>query len=478
MTSFDHLERHAHLAPERIALVAGRTSLSYGRFHADAMRTTCALAEHGVARGEIVLVSHPDPYAHWLMLVACECLGAVSVSIPGGNALADSPAVRAASHAFVEGAVPPEARRARPCLADGRWLQRVLDRPLAACRGHPRVELPADAAVRLTHSSGTTGRHKAMALSRGAQERKLDVLHTMSGLARDSGILLTMPFAVNSAWLQASLALRLGARVVAAPLAEALHDHGVTHAEVLPLALDAMLDELPPGFAKPARFSITVIGAPLPARLRERALASLCTAMSSRYGANEAWPIAAGLEDGVGTLCQGVAARIVDAGGDDVPAGHAGQIAVSSPTMVDGYFGDAEATRRHFRDGWFLTGDLGRLRSPRTVELLGRVDDVLNYGGLKCSPAPIEATLRTIPGMRDVAVLSFATGHTIDTLAVVAVLDRRVQPADLVSAIRSATADWPRVLLAPMATLPVTAMGKLDRAALRSSLVADARFAA
>jgi len=478
MTSFDHLELHAHRTPGRAALVVGESTFSYGRFHADAMRFTCALASCGVTRGQIVLVSHAHPYVHWLLLVACENLGAVSVSSPDTDALGDSPAVPAADHVFAEGAAPSGARRARAWQIDGPWLRRAFDRPIAECRSHPRVALPPDAPMRIAHSSGTTGRQKAMVLRRSAQEEKLRLLGAASGETRDSRILVSMPFSVNSAWLQASLSLRLGACVVVAPLMQALGDHGVTDTEVLPLVLDAMLREIPPAFVKPARFSITVIGAPLPARLRERALGVLCTDITCRYGSNEVWPIALGMSDGAGTLCPGVEARIVDAAGDEAAPGHAGHIAVRSATMVDGYFADPEATGRHFRDGWFLTGDMGRLPRPGVIELLGRADDVLNYGGLKRSPVPLETALRAIPGVRDVAVTSFASGHAIDTLGIAAVLDGRVPQDDLSPAIRLATAEWPHVLVAPIAALPVTAMGKLDRAELRRRLMAEVRFAA
>ena len=63
----------------------------------------------------------------------------------------------------------------------------------------------------------------------------------------------------------------------------------------------------------------------------------------------------------VGHPTLGCEARIVDENMNEVPGGAVGEIAVKGPHVADGYYEDTEETRKAFRDGWFLTGDLGRV---------------------------------------------------------------------------------------------------------------------
>jgi acyl-CoA synthetase (AMP-forming)/AMP-acid ligase II len=467
-TTFEFLAHHAATAPARPALVVGDDTYTCARFHADAMRFSWALAELGVSRGQRVLVSHPCLYVEWLLLIACENVGAVSASYPSPAALAATRTHERADFVFADVAPPPGSRRAAFTQVDRRWIETVRGRSVHEVRDHPRVALGPDEAQRLTHSSGTTGAPKAMLLRRGAQEAKLEILRQSTGLTSAARILVTLPFTVNSAYLLATLCLRQGALVVAAPVAAAVRAHGITYFEVLPITLHSMLEQLPHDFVKPPQLAVKVIGAPLPARLRERALTLLCTDISCRYAANEAWPIVLDMgADGVGAVFPGVDVRILDARGEPVAAGDTGRIAVRSPWMVDGYLDDPAATRAHFRDGWFLTGDLGRLQAGHRLRLVGRSDELLNQGGLKIEPGAIEERIRAIAGVIDAAATSVPAEGAIDDLCVAVVLDRGVDVATIAPQVEAAAPGWHRLRLHRMPALPAGAFGKLDRAALR-----------
>jgi acyl-coenzyme A synthetase/AMP-(fatty) acid ligase len=467
-TTFDFLELHAAADPARAALVAGGESFAFGRFHADAMRFSQALARLGVSRGQLVLVSHRSLYVEWLLLIACENVGAISASYPTADAIAATPTRERADFVFADAAPPGAGGRAVFTLVDRGWLDAVFGQSLHEVRDHPRVTLGPDEAQRLTHSSGTTGAPKAMLLRRGAQEAKLAIHHHVGGHSRQTRLLVALPFLVNSTYLLATLCLRLGALVVAAPLQAAVRTHGVTYFEVLPIALQQMLGQLAPDFVKPSRLAVKVIGAPLTRRLRELALESLCTEISSRYAANEAWPIVPDMNvDRTGTLYPGVEARILDDRGAQVAMGEAGRVAVRSPTMVEGYVDDAAATRAHFRDGWFITGDLGRLLPGRRLQLDGRGDDVLNQGGVKIHSGGIESSIRAIRGVADAAATSVSANGPIDDLCVALVLDRGVDVAGVLPQIEAAASGWRQLLLRVVPAMPATPLGKLDRAALR-----------
>ncbi len=467
-TTFECLGHHANATPLRPALVLGEQSYSFLRFHSDALRFSAAVAAVGVTRGQLVLVSHPHLYVHWLLLIACENLGAVSASYGSSDEIDSPVAFARADHVFAESPTPRINRQASFHALDKSWIEATFRHPLPEIPWQFPAPLGPHDAQRLTHSSGTTGAQKAMLLTWGAQEVKLRLLQESSGLTPATRLLVTLPFAVNSAYLLATLCLRMGALVVAAPLESALALHQVTYCEVLPLMLERMLRELPPERDPPYRLSVKVIGAPLTEALRAAALRSLCTEISGRYATNEAWPIASDMNvEQEGVLFPGVEVRILDDRGQDVAAGQPGQIVVRTPALVDGFVDDPDANRAQFHDGWFLTGDVGQLLGSRRLRLHGRADDVLNWGGVKLRPDPIETRIRKVPGVREAAVTSISQGQAIDTLCIGVVVDGDCEPASVEPLIRASVHNWPTILIRFLTKLPVTTNAKLSRVLLR-----------
>jgi crotonobetaine/carnitine-CoA ligase len=111
----------------------------------------------------------------------------------------------------------------------------------------------------------------------------------------------------------------------------------------------------------------------------------------------------------VGTGCLGrpVSDRkvqIAGAGGRPLPAGQTGEITLAGPGMMDGYDGDPEATARVLRDGWFHTGDLGRMDTHGRVYHAGRIKDMIRRGGENVAAREVEEVLLTHPGIRLAAV--------------------------------------------------------------------------
>ncbi len=86
----------------------------------------------------------------------------------------------------------------------------------------------------------------------------------------------------------------------------------------------------------------------------------------------------------------------------DPPGGS--RIWIGGPVLFSGYRGDRDASAA-LVDGWFRTGDLGRLDSSGRLTVRGRADDVINTGGHKVVPGEVAAALQTCPGVSDVAVL-------------------------------------------------------------------------
>ncbi len=101
-----------------------------------------------------------------------------------------------------------------------------------------------------------------------------------------------------------------------------------------------------------------------------------------------------------------VEVRIGDTPSQPLPAGREGLIWLRSPTLMEGYWNLAEASRQSLRDGWLDTGDLGYLDAEGFLCISGRVKDLINRGGEKISAVEIETCVSDMPGVQEAAAFA------------------------------------------------------------------------
>lgn len=89
----------------------------------------------------------------------------------------------------------------------------------------------------------------------------------------------------------------------------------------------------------------------------------------------------------------------------DVRLGEDGEILVRSPFLMDGYFDDPEATAASFDGDWFRMGDIGALDEEGYYSIVGRKKEILRTGGESVSPNEVEAVLRDVPGVLEIAIV-------------------------------------------------------------------------
>jgi len=106
-----------------------------------------------------------------------------------------------------------------------------------------------------------------------------------------------------------------------------------------------------------------------------------------------------------GRAIPGVDVKLVDADGAEVPRGEPGHILVKGYNVMQGYFGDPEATAATIVDGWLHTGDVGVMNERGYVRITDRIKDMFIVGGFNAYPAEIEHTLLTHPSVADAAVI-------------------------------------------------------------------------
>jgi len=106
----------------------------------------------------------------------------------------------------------------------------------------------------------------------------------------------------------------------------------------------------------------------------------------------------------IGHPSLGCEAKIVDENMREVPTGVVGEITVKGPNVADGYYNDPEGTKKAFRDGWFLTGDLGKVDEDGFFYVVSRKKDMINRGGENVYPVEVENAISLHPKVLEVSV--------------------------------------------------------------------------
>jgi malonyl-CoA/methylmalonyl-CoA synthetase len=177
------------------------------------------------------------------------------------------------------------------------------------------------------------------------------------------------------------------------------------------------------------------------------------------------------LAGSVGKPLPGVGLRMVDEQGQTLPTDEPGQVEVNGPNVFVGYLGMPEKTAEAFSpDGWFRTGDVGRIDKNGFVHLVGRAKDLIITGGLNVYPAEVESHLDRLPGVSESAVIG--APHPDFGEGVVAIITAHpghtLNEADVIRSMRenlSAFKCPKRVFLTD--ELPRNAMGKVQKNILR-----------
>lgn len=221
--------------------------------------------------------------------------------------------------------------------------------------------------------------------------------------------------------------------------------------------------------------AIIVAGSTASMNFRQRIVQHLCERLFVIYGTNESsiacvTSIAELLKipGNVGRPYSGFEVEVVDSEGKNLPVGTTGLIRMKSDCIINGYLKDEVATRERFRDGWFYPGDLGELTTDGQLIFKGRSDDLMIMNGINIYPLEIEYRLSAHPYVKQ--VVAFPVHHDvhqdIPACAVVihdgAVVDEQTLHRFAAEKLGSAC---PRILLI-LEKIPLTDWGKVDRKAL------------
>jgi malonyl-CoA/methylmalonyl-CoA synthetase len=174
----------------------------------------------------------------------------------------------------------------------------------------------------------------------------------------------------------------------------------------------------------------------------------------------------------VGPALPGVQLRVVGEDGAVVPGGEIGGIEVKGPSVFQGYWNMPEKTAEEFtNDGFFKTGDVGRVNAQGYVTIVGRSKDLIISGGYNVYPAEIEGYLNALPGVSESAVVGVPDSDfgEVGVAVVIAKPGVTLDPAGLLAQLKSTLANFKVPKRCEVVKdLPRNAMGKIQKNLLRA----------
>jgi malonyl-CoA/methylmalonyl-CoA synthetase len=503
MTVFDPtewLDRAVRDYPDRVFLStsAGR-EYTYAGLHDASGRMAAVLAGLGVEVGDRVAVRVEKSAQAVFLYVACLRLGAAFVPINTAYSPAEVEYFLTDSKPRVAVVDPEDLAVLEPLASkagvehvvtlasDGRGSLTDLAQRSDSAFAPPR-DLTADSLAAIVYTSGTTGRSKGAMLTRGNLASNASVLADSWRFSGEDVLLHVLPLfhvhglfaAINTVLASGSGMMLMSAKFDAA--AALRHLPRVTVFMGVPTHYTRLLQEAGLDRQTTARMRLFVSGsAPLLAETHREFSRRTGHEILERYGMTETLMNTSNPYEGarlpgaVGPPLPGVAVRVInsESGAIETAPEVIGTLEIKGPNVFAGYWRDEEKTRNEFTaDGWFKTGDLGKVDGNGYVHIVGRMKDLVISGGYNVYPKEVETELDAIPGVAESAVFGvphpdFGEGVTA---AVVLQSGAQLSEADILDSVRSRLARYKlpkRILLVD--ALPRNTMGKVQKNVLRAT---------
>jgi acyl-CoA synthetase (AMP-forming)/AMP-acid ligase II len=410
---------------DRPAITDVRTgrSRSYGDVVGEVERVKAFLAAQGVVPGQRIGLLAPNGLAY--LPASFGVLSAGACLVPLASNLTPSEVSRILGEVEVNGclcwpgatALPGES--AQTALPDGecagfwfQWIDRGAEGPGDLRRLNP-------AFIRFT--SGTTASAKGVVLSHEATAARVEAADRVLRLSAEDRILWVLPLAYHFAVTVVAY-VRAGAHILMCPdslpvtLRDAMRQFGASVFYASPLHFERLGHLRPGGSVASLRLAMST-SAPIPAAVIDRFEMLYGVPVGQAYGIIEAGLVCINArKEGLPPTSLGrpVPGYEVAAFSDDGarrPPGIGGEIGVRGAGLFSAYYAPWRRREEITRDGWFLTGDVGRIDADGALHLQGRKKAIIFVAGLKFFPEEVEECINRFPGIRESRVFGESHDH-------------------------------------------------------------------
>jgi acyl-coenzyme A synthetase/AMP-(fatty) acid ligase/acyl carrier protein len=471
--------------------------------YADLGRTldtmVAALAAAGFGRGTRIGVALPDgcPFAI-AMLAVCS----TATCAPLNAALDEEALVRLLVAMRIDALIVSEGKDSAPVRAARRAAVTLIvlrgssSDPAGnvvlvpeSTRGGMALDAPqmADIAL-LMHTSGTTGAPKIVPWQQWRVAETVRNRVELSRIDASDRCLVALPLHSSAGIRRVLAGLITGGSVICAgalaadATIELLEALAPTHYFAPPASHIVLLEAFERRVPR-ARHCLKALWAgttDLPDAVRSRLERAFAVPVIVGYGATESgsiaqtpFPPARAPGGSVGSATY-IEIGIADDAGRLLEPDAPGEIVVRGPEVFDGYENDDDANRAAFRDGWFRTGDVGRIDRDGFVYVSGRYTDIINRGGIKIAPSEIEAALVRHPQVIEAAAFAIPHPRLGQDLAAAVVLRDRVSESELRRFLREGLATFKiPARIVEVARLPRGSGGKVERGELAALVAAS-----
>ena len=477
----DVISKHAAARPWAVAIIENEAVLHYRTFERLVWAAAWHFRRSGIAPGDVVGLAMPDSAVHLVAIYGLARIGAPSIALPKSD---PAPLRETLARRFgVKWVVAPLDGAGLPGVPTVVLTPARLGEAPAAISTELRAA-GGDAPWNVRRTSGTTGEPKGIARTHNAA-LGIWQAHAADYLAPGDRALCVVDLSTATGLMAAERSFYRGGTLVIAPKIKSAPDllntidiHAITHLYLTPNFLNAVLPVLPADQCRcPGLLELLVVGMAMPEMLRSEIRRRMTPNLIVQYGANEIGALTVadrGMQEmfpeTVGKVRPGVEVQIVD--DDDLPVepGQAGIIRARAPWMASGYINPENAARPNFRDGWLYPGDTGVLNGDGMLFLKGRVDDMMNFDGIKIFPADIEEALLAHPAVVDAVAFPVASSAHQHLPAASVILRETASPDALLAHCRRLLGVRSPVLISIETGFPRNATGKVLRHQLAAKL--------
>lgn len=482
--AFDWLACRTSVTPHKLALIFGERRWTYRELNREVDRLCGHLITTGVQPGQRVAVLMPNQPEYVYLVHALARLGATLAPLNTRLTIAELRwQLEQAECCFVICAEATEALAGTlgmPVLN----VERLKNANTLATGG-PGRPLDLEAVQGIIFTSGTTGRPKgAMLTYHNFLWSAVASAFRLGAHPADRWLVCLPLYHVGGLSIifrcclyGTAMVLQPGFHVPA--VTQALQSQGVTLVSLVPTMLHRLLESKSLNVSGSSLRCILVGGAALSPALLEQSLA-LKLPIATTYGLTEAasqvataFPAELDRKPGyAGPPLMFSSVEVVDPGGQALPPGEIGEVVVSGPTVMQGYYRQPDATWQTLRGGKLYTGDLGYLDERGNLWLAERRTDLIVSGGENVYPSEVELALRAHPAIEDACVVGLPDAEWGQRVAAAVIRREQVTEAELEDFCRAHLAGykWPRLIRFVQA-FPTTSSGKVRRDAVRQQLL-------